>query len=300
MGNLGGMATTKLSRDPNLAQEGARVCYLDSQRRSNLLRAVLMTDAAGVVHAAASRMPRVAIHVGRPVRLDCRHGNERYRGLAIHGDVEIIPNGVTGRWEMKEPDTALILSLEGRLLRQVAEDSGCDPRSLALRNRFQVRDPRIEHIGWAIKTEIEQGYPSGRLFMDSMATALAIQLLRNHSSAGSTRALPNGGLRGRKLKEVLAYIEDNLSQELTLQAIADAAELSITYLKLLFRKSTGVPVHQYVIRRRVERAALLLAESKLPVSQVALEVGFCHQSHLAAHMKRILGVLPRDARDAHY
>jgi methylphosphotriester-DNA--protein-cysteine methyltransferase len=58
------------------------------------------------------------------------------------------------------------------------------------------------------------------------------------------------------------------------------------------RKATGMPVHQYVIRRCVERAALLLREGKLPISQIAMELGFAHQSHLAMHMKRLLSVSP--------
>jgi AraC family transcriptional regulator len=69
--------------------------------------------------------------------------------------------------------------------------------------------------------------------------------------------------------------------------------MSESHLKVGFRESTGMPVHQYLIRRRVERAALLLREGELPINQIALEVGFAHQSHLALHVTRLLGVSPR-------
>lgn len=68
--------------------------------------------------------------------------------------------------------------------------------------------------------------------------------------------------------------------------------MSISHLKSTFRMATGMPVHQYVIRRRVERAAQLLRRGRLPISQVAVQVGFAHQSHLAMHMKRLLGESP--------
>jgi AraC family transcriptional regulator len=55
-----------------------------------------------------------------------------------------------------------------------------------------------------------------------------------------------------------------------------------------------VPLHQYVIRRRVERARLLLAQGDLPISQVAFAAGFTHQSHMARHVRRLLGVAPSD------
>jgi AraC family transcriptional regulator len=168
--------------------------------------------------------------------------------------------------------------------------------AVQLQSRFQIRDPQIEHIGWALKAEIEQGFPGGSLYMDSMATALAVQLLRRHSSLPSQRPLADGGLPPRKLRQVLSYIEDNLRRALPLQAIADAAGVSVSHLKVLFRRSLGLPVHQYVVRRRVDRAALLIREGKLTISQIAMETGFAHQSHLAMQMRRILGVSPSHLR----
>ena len=70
------------------------------------------------------------------------------------------------------------------------------------------------------------------------------------------------------------------------------AGISVPHLKVLFRRSFDLPVHQYVIRRRVEHARRLLANGDLPISQVALSAGFAHQSHLAHAMKRILGMTP--------
>ena len=55
----------------------------------------------------------------------------------------------------------------------------------------------------------------------------------------------------------------------------------------------GVAVHQYVIQRRVERAKTLLLRDETSITQIALEAGFAHQSHLARHMRRVLGLPPR-------
>ena len=54
----------------------------------------------------------------------------------------------------------------------------------------------------------------------------------------------------RKLKAVLAYIEDNLGRDLALREIAQIGGVSTSHFKVLFRKAMGVPPHQYVIRRR--------------------------------------------------
>jgi AraC family transcriptional regulator len=90
------------------------------------------------------------------------------------------------------------------------------------------------------------------------------------------------------------FIESNLDQKLQLADLAAVAGVSVTRLKTLFRNSTGVPVHQYVIRRRVEYARALLATTATPASEVAVIAGFSHQSHMSSTMRRLLGHTPGD------
>jgi AraC family transcriptional regulator len=265
---------------------------LDFPDHSNNLQVVVRSAGPGIVEVPALDMPRIAIYTGRPVRLNCKHGAQSHSGLAIHGDIDIIPDRMTSRWEMKEADTALVLTISRNLLREVAAESGFDD-DLEVRSRFRIRDSRIEHLGWALMSEFQNGFPSGKLYLDCMATALAIQLLRNHSSISRTISLPQGSMPGRKLRQVQSYIEEHLHRNLSLQAIAAAAGLSPSHLNVTFRLATGMPVHHYVVRRRVERAMLLLREGKLSVTQIALETGFAHQSHLARHMRRMLGISPK-------
>ncbi len=273
-----------------------QVRWLDSGAHSDLVRVIVQSDGPGIVETPGSRRPIVAVHLGRPVRLECRHGAERHAGVAIHGDIDIVPAGVPARWEMNETDTALVLALAPALINRIAEASGRDTDGVEVRSRFQIRDPQIEHIGLALKADVEQGYPGGTLYMDSLATALAAQLLHRHSSRAGEPVLSDNGLSPRALRCVLSYIEDNLSHALSLQAIADTAGLSVSHLKVLFHKSVGSPVHQYIVRRRVDRAALMLRQTRRPISQIALDAGFAHQSHLAMHMRRILGVSPAELR----
>ena len=179
----------------------------------------------------------------------------------------------------------------------VAEELEIDPATVELRNRFSLRDPQLESIGWAIKAEMESGYPSGRLYLESLAVSVAARLVRCHSSVAVEPMSVVKRMSGRRLRDVLGYIEDNLSQDIRLSDIASAAGLSVSHFKSLFRESVGMPAHQYLIRRRVERAKGLLAEGKLSISQIAFETGFAHQSHLARHMRRVLGVSPKELRE---
>jgi AraC family transcriptional regulator len=105
-------------------------------------------------------------------------------------------------------------------------------------------------------------------------------------------APPPGGLSQRQLRVVVEYIEEHLDRDLSLARLARVAGVSASHLKTLFKRSTGQPVHTYVVQQRVHRAATLLARGELPASQIALETGFSHQSHMARCMRRVLGVTP--------
>jgi AraC family transcriptional regulator len=199
-------------------------------------------------------------------------------------------------WETQGKITSLLLRVPAALLESVAGEAERGAATAGIAARFLMRDPQIEHIGWALKAEIEAGAPNGGLFLDSLGTALASHLLTCHSS-GSVRLRPvKGGLPGRTLRHLLAHIEDNLDAALTLDKLANVAGLSASHLKALFRQSMGLPVHQYVVRRRVERAAALLRSGHLSSSEVALATGFAHQSHLARQMRRLLGITPAAVR----
>jgi AraC family transcriptional regulator len=256
----------------------------------------LQSDPAGVVEVPALKNPQIVIHSGPSVYVACKRGGKSHSGLSVHGDVDLVPAGIPCRWELREKDTALILDVHRHLLHGVAEQLGFDPKRLELMNRFQMRDPQIEHIGWTLKAEMDLGYPNGNLYTDSLATALAVHLIRRHSDMGLDPGTMKGGLSGQRLRRVLSYIEDNLSSNLSLIEIASIAGLSVSHCKAAFRDSVGAPVHQYVVQRRVERAKVLLSEGTLTISEIALETGFSHQSHLAYHVRRLLGVSPTDIR----
>jgi len=262
------------------------------------LRLTLISDQPGIVEFLGSPRVVVSLHVGPSVAVDCRRDGRRHRGTAIHGDLEIIPPNLGGLWEIKSRDTALVIGLKLRVLQRLVQESGGDSSKLQVLNRFQARDPQIEHIGWALKAEMENGYPSGRSYLDALAIALAARIVRNHSSLARTSRAVKAAMPGRKLKAILGFIEDNLGRDLGLSEIADSAGLSVSHFKTLFRRSLGTPPHQYLIRRRVERAAMQLRKGSMPIGQIALENGFCHQSHLALHTRRVLGLTPQELRDA--
>ena len=100
-----------------------------------------------------------------------------------------------------------------------------------------------------------------------------------------------------RLRAVIDHIHERLDAELSLDHLAAVAHMSPYHFARLFKNSTGLPPHQYVIARRVERAKELLRDrGPLPLAEVAAEAGFSSQSHFTRHFKRIVGVTPQRFR----
>jgi transcriptional regulator GlxA family with amidase domain len=101
-----------------------------------------------------------------------------------------------------------------------------------------------------------------------------------------------------KLHAVVAYIEDHLDTALPLAHLAATVHLSAYHFARQFKAATGLPPHQYVVTRRVERAQHLLRHSDLSLVDIAASAGFSDQSKLSAHFKRVVGLTPRQFRQS--
>jgi AraC family transcriptional regulator len=247
------------------------------------------TFPAGVVETTGWPQLCVSVHVGAPVRATCVRDGRSTTGVVTRGDIEIIPPGEPGRWEDESPAEAVVMRFEREFVARVATNLDLDP-AVEIRPQAQIRDPVIAAIGWALEAAIADPVPDA-LQIDSLGEALACRLIRRY---GSARTAPvRGRLSQRQLRAVLAHIDANLDVTLRLDALARVAGVSPSHFKTLFRRATGAPPHRYVVRRRVERAVALIQAGALPLSQVALEAGFAHQSHLARAMRRTLGVTPK-------
>jgi AraC family transcriptional regulator len=259
-------------------------------------------DAAEIVHPvddfAVPALPRhvLVFNLGTPMA-----ATERHTGHAGHlGDegVMILPAGMPRDWHLDRCGEVrhLHLYLDPWLVSAVATEAELNPDRVEIREAFGASDQRLALLGVSLLAELRTGDPLGRIYADGLATALAAHLLRHHSSL--TRAVLRGPntLPPATLKRATEYIEAHLADDLSLAALAGAANYSPYHFARLFKASTGTAPHGYIIRRRVERARLLLASTNWPLAHIAQEVGFASGSHLARHFRRLLGVAPSNYR----
>ncbi len=144
-----------------------------------------------------------------------------------------------------------------------------------------------------LKRELETGVAESRLYAESVATLLAVHLLKRYSVQKIVVREYTGGLPNYKLKTAIAYINDNLSRNISLTEIATVVQMSPHYFATLFKQSMGIAPHQYLTQCRVERAKQLLAQQKLSIIQVSQLVGFQSQSHFAKVFHKYVGITPK-------
>src|ERR1700730_17063699 len=105
--------------------------------------------------------------------------------------------------------------------------------------------------------------------------------------SGDVGTLPWG-----RLRRVIEYIQQNLDHDLTLAELAGVVYMSPYHFARLFKRSTGMPPHRFVIRRRIDRARACLATPDLPIAEISRMVGFRTASHFSTVFRRVTGVTP--------
>jgi AraC family transcriptional regulator len=133
--------------------------------------------------------------------------------------------------------------------------------------------------------------PGGRLQAESLATAILTELVR-HRLVGDPAFRAVVGRTAVELGRFVDYVEAHLGEDVSLFTLAAVAGLSPSHLVRELRRTTGLSPHQYVLRRRAERARRLLARLELGLGEVALAVGLSSQAHLNLVFRRVYGITP--------
>ena len=163
-----------------------------------------------------------------------------------------------------------------------------------------VTDQTITRAVRAIAKEISGEQLGHDEMLDALVRQLVIHLLRSHLTVRMSNQieLSRAGLVDRRLRRAIEFMHDNFGRELALEEIASAAYLSEYHFARLFKQITRLTPHVYLANLRLERARKLLAETALPISEIAGMVGYQSQSHFSKMFKSVAGITPRAYRDS--
>jgi AraC family transcriptional regulator len=249
---------------------------------------------AAEIHSPALTHHRLFLVLRPAEELDLRYeGVKRHVPLPA-GAVSLVPAGAPALWRWRGPNDALHVYLGPSLVGRVAAEAfGLDPARLTVPPLDSLDLPHLRATVEALGAELNAGGGGGPLAAESLGNVLAVHLIRHVLAPRRPERGRDGTLPRGRLRAVVEYIEEHLDAGPTLEQLAAVARLSAYHFARQFKAATGLPPHQYVILRRVERAKQLLrAGAELSLADVAADVGFSDQSQLSHHFKRLVGVTP--------
>jgi AraC family transcriptional regulator len=235
------------------------------------------------------------------VQVDERNIHGPWVTYPIHeGDWFLTPAGGEPyilRWKSLSTDPLITLHLHlsaelfSRTMQQIVDH---DPRRVMLLDRTGFQDPLLAQIGVGLQEELQHPAPEAmsKLYAETAAQMLAVHLLRHYTTTDVVIREYSQKLTSRQMQRLTTFILDHLTQNLSLELLAQQVGFSSYHFARLFRQTTGESPHQFVLRQRLEVAQRLLKETDLPLAQVASEVGFPNQSHFTQVFKRHLGTTP--------
>jgi AraC family transcriptional regulator len=171
-------------------------------------------------------------------------------------------------------------------------DSDENLADMLLAPRLFFEDATIWSTAAKLRQAIDAPAGANRLYAEALGVVLFHELVRLNKGVSRVEATVKGGLATWQQRVLTDYIEQHLSEQIPLVALARLTRLSTFHFCRAFKQSFGVPPHRYHTNRRIERAKIMLAERKLSVTEVGLTVGFSETSSFTAVFRKVTGQTP--------
>lgn len=216
------------------------------------------------------------------------------------GSISLLTRAQRSNWNWSENvDVNHVYLEEATVLRVASEAMDRPLADIRLRDVLDVEDPVLTASVAAIAAEARAPGLGGNLYVEAVATQLALHLLRHYAEITVRERVDASQLGSAQRQRLVDYIDAHLHDSLSLPALAAVVGLGVCSFARRFRSSFGVAPHAYVTAQRVARAQRLLADPARVPKQVAVDCGFADQAHLNRVFKARTGLTPGEFRSRH-
>ena len=212
------------------------------------------------------------------------------------GKLCLLPAEHESYWEIGGEIRFLHLYMPPELLaRQIVQILDAEPRLFSLADRTYMDDAWLTASCLRL-VQYDWSDPIARLSANALSHDVLLHLLQTQTQRVQLPAI-KGGLSPVQRTTIRDWIETHLAENMTLSAMAGQLHLSEYHFAHMFKVSFGMPPHNWVLRRRIERAREQLQHTNDDLLAIALQNGFASVSHLSKHMKQLIGVPPGKYRN---
>jgi AraC family transcriptional regulator len=283
----------------------------------NARRIVAVRDSRSVATAQALHWPGLMLEAGRndvvevndltlahhllgvnadeaPISMEVREPAGMRQVTLAPGEGWFVPAGESFSLRVRcaRPHAYVRMSIDPLYFERLVSAREHSATPIVLRRAYGIGGPQVKHLLAALAAEAGAGTPTGLAFVDTLATALALQILQQAGVAEHHVEPARGGLAPRVRRRVLELMDAQSNRQLTLDMLAREAGLSLTHFARAFKESVGRAPHQHLMTLRLDRARRLLQAPDAALSDVAARAGFADQSHFTRLFKRRFGVTP--------
>jgi AraC family transcriptional regulator len=207
------------------------------------------------------------------------------------GDCRILTHGESHptRWLQTYNEISLII--RPQFVADVVKDGMAADR-IEFASRHSVVDPVIADFASTFRAELTGDAPNGVLYAETLTVGLVLHLLANYGVAKPKVSSPRGKLNAFQLRSVIGFIDAHLGEDVSLMALARQAHVSPFHFARLFRRTVGIPPHQFVLRLRIQRAIGLMKSRTFSLAHIAAECGFHDQPHFTRAFRTVTGTTP--------
>lgn len=231
---------------------------------------------------------RFAFNMGTPI---CVHWNEPLRGsnsgIYTHGGFGIVPDGEPNNAAWKHPAHSAIVTIDPlELNTQYSVD-------IIFKQRRGIEDPTAAQLVSSLLAELRSSHFAGKIYGDMLVLLLNTHLVSKHS-VSSIKNFQKGKLSVAQLRSVIDYCDHHLDARLSLEEISGCTHLSSYRFAHVFKNTTGISPHQYILKRKAERAKQLLASGSHSLVEIGYMLGHTDQAHFCKSFKAVTGFSPGD------
>jgi AraC family transcriptional regulator len=229
-----------------------------------------------------------------PVSMEVREPTGWRHVTLMPGEGWLVPAGESFSLRVRcaRPHAYVRVSIDPLYFERLVSSREHSAKPIALRRAYGIGGAQVRHLLAALAAEAGAGTPTGLAFVDTLTTALALQIVQQAGVPQHHAEPARGGLAPVVRRRVLELMDAQSDRQLTLDVLAREAGLSLTHFARAFKESVGRAPHQHLMLLRLERARRLLEAPDVALSDVAVRAGFADQAHFTRLFKRQFGVTP--------
>jgi AraC family transcriptional regulator len=230
---------------------------------------------------------RIAVNIGDPVYCEYKTGNKWVPIVYPEGSFAIIPNGQGNQIRWFQKMNNIIITLDHKYTNELFEEN-----NLELAEKRAATDETVWQIAKAFKDELTNPGYGGPVYGDSLAIALAIHIGSKYRKNKKVIYSPRGKLPAVRLRSIIEYIHLHIGDNIGIEELSVQACLSPFHFCRIFKTTTGLAPHQYILRLKIDRAIHLIRHKKSSLRDIAYKLGFTDPAHFSNSFKKVTGFTP--------